>query len=76
MKTKVVVDRFEGERAVLLVGEEETAVSWFRRWLPENVREGDVLAISIDRDEAATQTAKETAESLLKELLAEQPEQK
>lgn len=73
MKIKAVIDRFEGERAILLTGVEEIAIPWFRSWLPEGIREGDILHITIERDEAATQQAKEEAETLLKELLAGQP---
>lgn len=73
MKIKAVIDRFEGERAILLTGEEEIAMSWLRSWLPEDIREGDILHITAEHDKAATQQAKADAEALLKELLDGQP---
>ena len=64
MQVKAVIDRFEGDRAVLLIGEGETAVNWPRQLLPD-ATEGDVLTVTINVDAAATRQAREEAASLL-----------
>jgi len=70
MRTKAVLDRFEGDKAVLLVGEDGIAAVWPRKLLPAGAREGDVLALCLDIDAAATRQAKTEAEELLRQLLA------
>ncbi len=67
MKTKAVIDRFEGDKAVLLVGEEEDRLIIPRAslpsgamegmWLQADVEDGCVLSATID--EAETAKAKE-----------------
>ncbi|MDR3566051.1 MAG: DUF3006 domain-containing protein [Negativicutes bacterium] len=68
MLVKAVVDRLEGDKAVLLLGEDETAAVWPRQGLPPGVREGDILAVDLCRDEAATRQARAMAEDLLRQL--------
>lgn len=69
MQLKVVIDRFEGEKAVLLIGDEEVQALWPRRLLPSGVREGDILIMALAVDGDATRTAREEAENLLRRLL-------
>jgi hypothetical protein len=69
MRVRAVVDRFEGDKAVLLLGEEERAAAWPRSALPAGAREGDVLWVELSIDAAATRAAKEEAEALLRQLL-------
>lgn len=69
MKLKAVVDRFEEDKAVLLLGEAERAVAWPREALPDEVREGDILWVAVSVDEAATRTARAEAEALLRQIL-------
>lgn len=45
MQIKAVIDRFEGNKAVLLIGDEEAQVVWPRHLLPIQVNEGDILQI-------------------------------
>ncbi len=47
---KAVIDRFEGEYAVVLVGPEEIKVDLPRELLPEGAREGSVLDVSFELD--------------------------
>ena len=63
--TGAVIDRFEGGKAVLLLGEaEETAI--LPRWcLPPDIGEGDYLQLEIIFDAAATQAARDEAAALL-----------
>ena len=70
MQIQAVIDRFEGNKAVLLVGDEEVQVVWLRKNLPAEVKEGDILSINLQVDSEATVAAKEEAEDLLKQILA------
>lgn len=66
-----VIDRFEGEKAVLLVGEAEKEAVFPKSELPEEAAEGDYLKIDITIDHAATEAAMQEAAELLKELKGE-----
>lgn len=74
MKVKAVIDRFEGFKAVLLVGDGEIQVVWPRENLPAGASEGDILKIAIAVDEEATRQARNEAEKLLTELLEKNQE--
>ena len=49
-----VIDRFEEDKVVLLVGEDEQKVVFPKNLLDENLKEGDYLSIDIKYDEVAT----------------------
>ncbi len=66
--TTAVIDRFEGESAVLLVGEDERQVLFPVRELPEGLNEGDYLRMNIMYDVDATRNAQEEAQRLLDAL--------
>ena len=68
MDMRAVIDRFEGDRAVLLFADDSQA-SWPCSQLPADAREGDHLSISIIVDTSATKQAQSEAEELLKQLL-------
>lgn len=70
MKVVAVVDRFEGNKAILLLGDEEIQVVWPRESLPAEVKEADILTIDLQIDTEATYAAKTEAERLLKEIAA------
>ena len=61
------LDRFEGDLAVLLLGEEEKRVNFPKSFLPEEAGEGDYLKIEISRDEEKTAEAEAEALRLLQE---------
>ena len=66
---KAVIDRVEGELAVLLVGDKgEIRVNLPLSLLPEGSKESDVLNIAIERDQQATSQAKERTSSLMERL--------
>ena len=65
---KAVVDRLEGKKAVLLVGEAEKTVNFPVALLPKGIQEGCYLKISIEYDEISTEQAKQEAAALLAEL--------
>lgn len=68
MRVRVVVDRVEGDKAVLFVGSDETGTIWPRDCLPAGAGEGDVLFFDLNRDEKATRQAREEAAELLRQL--------
>jgi len=68
MTMKVTVDRFEGETAVLLVRPEETKQILFPRELLPGVAEGDILAITVEKEEKETDAARERVSSLIEKL--------
>ncbi|MDY6295057.1 MAG: DUF3006 domain-containing protein [Schwartzia succinivorans] len=66
---KAVIDRFDEDKAVLLVGEDEDVKVVFpKEYLPEEAEEGDYLSVDISIDMEATEAARAEAEALLKEL--------
>lgn len=66
-----VIDRFEGKKAVLLVGEAEKEVVFPVSELPKGLNEGDYLKIDITYDKEATEAAQKEAAELLRELKGE-----
>lgn len=69
MMIQAVIDRFEGKRVVMLIGDEEIQVVWPSDFLPEGCQEKDVLKFDLQLDSEATQKAKREAQELLKQLL-------
>jgi hypothetical protein len=66
---KMTIDRIEGTIAVLISrGEEPVRVNVPVSLLPPGCREGDILTIRIERDDAATEAAKEQVSTLIKKL--------
>ena len=65
---RAVIDRVEGELAVLLVGDESIKLNVPLSLLPVGCKEGDVLNISIERDPEATEQARERVSSLMEKL--------
>lgn len=63
-----VIDRFEEDKVVLLVGEDEQKVVFPKNLLDENLKERDYLSIDIKYDEVATKKAVAEIEDLLKSL--------
>jgi len=74
MQIQAVIDRFEGNKAVLLVGDDEAQVVWPKRILPSEVKEGDILRIEVQIDSLATVAAKAEAENLLKQVVEKNDE--
>ncbi|MFZ5767228.1 MAG: DUF3006 domain-containing protein [Bacillota bacterium] len=65
---RAVIDRFEGDLAVVLVGEEEYRLDVPRRFLPRGAREGDVLVLRWEIDRRETEARREKVRSLIEEL--------
>ncbi len=70
MKIEAVVDRIEGDKAVLLTSSNiRDGIICPVNLLPREVKEGDVLWVSFELDPAATECARQEAAALLKELM-------
>ena len=68
-KMKATIDRVEGKLAVLLIRNEESIkLNIPLILLPEGSREGDILDISIQKDEKETEDAKERVSSIIEKL--------
>ncbi len=65
---KAVIDRFEGDLAVILIGEEEIKVNIPRQLLPAGAREGSWLKISFELDPEGTQKQETKIKGLLEKL--------
>lgn len=66
---KVTLDRIEGLTAVLLLRDEESVkISIPLFLLPPEIKEGDILNLSIDMDVQETEEAKERVSALLEKL--------
>ena len=65
---KAVIDRFEGNYAVVFFGDKEIKVDIPRELLPPGVKEGDILNVSFEADKGATQVQREKIEGLLQKL--------
>ena len=61
------LDRFEGNCAVLLLGDAMEKVNFPRAFLPPDASEGDYLTLCVERDAAATEAAEDAALDLLKD---------
>ena len=71
MKTKAVIDRFEGDEAVLLVGEEEDKLVVPQASLPSRAKEGQWLQVDVEDDRVLTATINETETAKAKERIAD-----
>lgn len=67
--TKAVVDRFEGEYAVVFLGDEEYQIDIPRRFLPPGTMEGDVLRLQWSIDPEETKRRRRRVKGLIDELL-------
>lgn len=62
---KVIIDRFEGDYAVVELNDRST-VDMPKPLLPKEAKEGDVIEISIDKKE--TESRKRRIQQLMKDL--------
>lgn len=69
MVIKAVIDRFEGNKAILLFDDTEDQVVWPKDKLPETVAEGDILTLQLEIDAEATAIARKEAAALLQRVL-------
>ena len=68
-KFKALIDRMEGNKAVVLLGEEEReAADLPKSFLPEGSKEGDILTFKIKLESRRTKEAKEKVAELINKL--------
>jgi hypothetical protein len=75
MKTKAVIDRFEGEKAVLLVGEEQDRLVVLKSFLPKGAKEGDWLKVDVEDDRVLSASIDADETTAAKSRIAEKLEQ-
>ena len=68
IKIKAVIDRFEGEYAVVLFGEDELKVDIPRQILPPGAKEGSWMNVSFELDLEGENKQREKIEGLLDKL--------
>jgi hypothetical protein len=71
MKTKAVIDRFEDDLAVLLVGEEEEQLVVPRTSLPTEAKEGVWLEVEVEDDRLVSAVVDLDETTAAKERIAE-----
>ena len=65
---KAVIDRFEGEYAVILIGDKEIKVDLPRELLPPGAREGSWLNVTFELDPGGSKRQEEKIKGLLEKL--------
>ncbi len=68
MTIYAVVDRFEGDLALVLLGESGHAVNWPVKYLPDGISEGSVLVVSVREDSEAASNFKADIDYLIDQL--------
>lgn len=66
-----VIDRFEENMAVLLIGDDEVKVNFPKKLLPPSLEEGDWLKIDIAYDDETTAQMRREIEELSRSIQAE-----
>ena len=74
MMTKAVIDRFEGNKAVLSIGDENRQMVVLRKSLPKGVREGVWLQVEVEGDQIISAVIDEEETARMKERIAEKLE--
>ena len=64
MTVTAYIDRFEGDKAVLYIGDEMVKVDYPKTFLDDELEEGDYIKITIEYDGEATEEALQEAMSL------------
>jgi len=72
--TKAVIDRFEGNNAVLSVGEENRQIVVPRKSLPKGIREGVWLQVEVEGDQLISAEIDEEETARMRERIAEKLE--
>lgn len=60
-----VIDRFEEDKAILLIGEAEQKVVFPRNLLDNKLKEGDYITLNIQYDRESTEKAKKEIQDIL-----------
>jgi hypothetical protein len=75
MTLRFSIDRFEGDKKdiAVLLADDGTSINFPRRYLPKSVRAGDILAVSIGRDAAATKQVADSSRKVQNDLKKTDP---
>lgn len=65
--TKVILSRFEEDKAILVVDSEEIILS--KKCLPKVAKEGEALVLTLATEAADTKRREQTAKDILNEIL-------
>ena len=68
MDITVTIDRFEGDKAVLITNDKQ-AINWPKDKLPQTAKEGTALEINIIDSKDKTNNNKQLAKDILNEIL-------
>lgn len=68
MLIKLTLDRFEGDKAVLIAADGENII-WPKHKLPANLRDGSALSFDIAEEKEREQKNKQTAKDILNEII-------
>jgi hypothetical protein len=68
MAITATIDRFEGEMAVLLVGEEGPVVNVNRSDLPPEANQGDILRLEVTIDHEETERRRDSVRAKIERL--------
>lgn len=69
MIIKLTVDRFEGNKAVLITGDGQT-INWPKNQLPKNLHEGSGLSFDIAEKAEREKRDKQTAKDIINEIIS------
>ena len=67
-KIKAVVDRFEGEYAILMVGDPEEPIDFPKKLLPKGTKEGSWLWLGFELDPEGEAKQREKMKNLMDKL--------
>ncbi|MFO0959320.1 MAG: DUF3006 domain-containing protein [Isosphaeraceae bacterium] len=75
MKISLAIDRFEGDarQVAILVDDRDRTIDFPRDLLPKGCRAGDVISMTLEKDEQATKRVADEAKRLQDELGATDP---
>ena len=68
MIIKVTIDRFEGDKAVLITEKSDTII-WPKKDLPPDAKEGEGLIIAITGDIEKDKDSRQLAKDILNEII-------
>lgn len=68
MLIELTIDRFEGDKAVLVV-ESGAAIIWPKNELPTDIHEGSVLSFDIREAAEREKLGKQTAKDIINEII-------
>ena len=75
MRLRLSLDRFEGDKKeiAVLLADDGTTIDFPKRLLPKDARAGDILALTIERDAAATKQMADATRKVQDELKKADP---